>query len=1026
MRDLSAGALSDAGTALGKPSVAGSCDSGKDADWNGHPRMFCDASSLDFEGFEEWTKSGVTMRIMAFGSVTAADDWWSKSLPDYDHSDPFSGIVDYRNHTVFLGFPVIEEVRGVSNFTGTLYLLHSNLVLIIGEIVRREDKNVLVAALHRQAAALLNALTRSLEEPVMAFVDPFIPSLNPENLQSCYSLHLIVYMYNDVYPDEVTCSVADGNVTTPISCGTPSLVHSVPPGFCVDYETWNTPSPVQFTTKPTIYTFTTTVKKAGFTKTAAINFLYPKEPEHDATDDGRFMLAVYEWIYFKGFPAEVQWSLKSAGPPLGGETVFYEMTGTGGGQVAVSVLDEAVTDFDGSVNLAVLSDPLFTGEAHTLQEHGMTEINAVSGEIAPPVGSRASVRGLLDNLEYYGFFVSPLGTYRIVHHVGGVSTPVVDWTRSDAITPGYGAWNQLRMVRAGGALTFYANGILLHTIESPAFSQGIFGLYATDSDDPGNPARVQFDHIAFLGTLAEPRVKLEVQKPGSGAGTVTSTPAGISCGTDCRQYYKKNTVVTLSAAAAAGSAFTGWSGACSGTAGCTVTMDGDKTVTAQFLPTGSIVEDFSDGVAQNWEDDGSGRWSVTGGAYVMAGNKGNAKRFALYDGTFCDVRFQADMRKTAGDQPGTNYSYGLHFRGDAEDSSYYSIVIATDGKYMIGKRVDGAFTVLVNWTASPALVPGHGQWNTLTIEAVGTSLKFFSNSTLLATLEDPSLICGTVGLYAYDAASSDVPDRVEFDNVVIVPLDSGETRVLTVTKTGDGTVTAASGINCGTSCSASYPKGTPVILTATPAPGYDFAYYTGGCASVDPSCSLTLDADTTVTARFVSKKTKKVNLVVAKTRTNKGDGTVASTDGRIACGTDCREGYYPGSPVKLRATALPNSVFTSWINCPSAIGDTCTLAANKNLTVKAVFIGPYTLKVQRVLKNKAGGTVTSAGGGIACGTDCVEQYIYNTAVTLTATPDAGSTFTGWTGCDTYSGNTCTVAMNKAKTIRATFDKPRPR
>jgi uncharacterized repeat protein (TIGR02543 family) len=67
-----------------------------------------------------------------------------------------------------------------------------------------------------------------------------------------------------------------------------------------------------------------------------------------------------------------------------------------------------------------------------------------------------------------------------------------------------------------------------------------------------------------------------------GSGTVTSDPGGIDCPGDCQEGYDDGTAVTLTAAPAEGWAFVGWSGACSGTGGCEVTMDGDRSVTATF------------------------------------------------------------------------------------------------------------------------------------------------------------------------------------------------------------------------------------------------------------------------------------------------------------------------------------------------------------------------------------------------------------------------------------------------------------
>jgi hypothetical protein len=75
---------------------------------------------------------------------------------------------------------------------------------------------------------------------------------------------------------------------------------------------------------------------------------------------------------------------------------------------------------------------------------------------------------------------------------------------------------------------------------------------------------------------------LSVGRKGTGAGTVTSIPPGISCGTDCSEPFARDTVVTLYAEAAPGSTFAGWSGACSGTGTCTVTMNEDRFVTAAF------------------------------------------------------------------------------------------------------------------------------------------------------------------------------------------------------------------------------------------------------------------------------------------------------------------------------------------------------------------------------------------------------------------------------------------------------------
>jgi hypothetical protein len=76
-------------------------------------------------------------------------------------------------------------------------------------------------------------------------------------------------------------------------------------------------------------------------------------------------------------------------------------------------------------------------------------------------------------------------------------------------------------------------------------------------------------------------------KAGTGAGIVSSSPAGIYCGSHCSQSYQPGTVVTLRATAAAGSSFVRWTGACYGTGPCLVTMAAAKSVTATFNRTAS-------------------------------------------------------------------------------------------------------------------------------------------------------------------------------------------------------------------------------------------------------------------------------------------------------------------------------------------------------------------------------------------------------------------------------------------------------
>jgi hypothetical protein len=79
------------------------------------------------------------------------------------------------------------------------------------------------------------------------------------------------------------------------------------------------------------------------------------------------------------------------------------------------------------------------------------------------------------------------------------------------------------------------------------------------------------------------RFTLTVEKAGVGSGSVTSSPPGISCGTDCSAPYDSGTVVTLTATPSLLNIFTGWNG-CDSVSGatCRVTMSGARSVTASF------------------------------------------------------------------------------------------------------------------------------------------------------------------------------------------------------------------------------------------------------------------------------------------------------------------------------------------------------------------------------------------------------------------------------------------------------------
>ncbi len=252
------------------------------------------------------------------------------------------------------------------------------------------------------------------------------------------------------------------------------------------------------------------------------------------------------------------------------------------------------------------------------------------------------------------------------------------------------------------------------------------------------------------------------------------------------------------------------------------------------------------------------------------------------------------------------------------------------------------------------------------------------------------------------------------------------TFALAVSKTGNGTGTVLSdldGIDCGHACSAPFAQSTTVTLTAAPSSGSILKSWSGCASTSADTCNVTMDKTKTVAATFALQNP--VKLTVSKTKQNNGDGEIVSSDGSIDCGANCSRSYAKGSSVTLTANPGALSYFNGW-SIPSCAGTTCTVAITANQTVKATFIGPETLKVTNSSVNKGTGTVTNSTWGIDCAPGskghCKASSIpYGTQVTLTATPDSGSSVLSWSVSD-CTGTTCSVTMNKARNVTVKFKK----
>jgi len=153
--------------------------------------------------------------------------------------------------------------------------------------------------------------------------------------------------------------------------------------------------------------------------------------------------------------------------------------------------------------------------------------------------------------------------------------------------------------------------------------------------------------------------------------------------------------------------------------------------------------------------------------------------------------------------------------------------------------------------------------------------------------------------------------------------------------TGTGTISSSpSGINCGSTCSATFSGGTSVTLTATPGANSTFAGWSGGCTGTSTSCTVPMDANTTVTATFNPATAHSVHLTVQTS--GSGTGTVSSSPVAIQCPGTCTAGFNSGSHVTLTAAAATASAFTGWSGACTGLGD-CSLTLTADASVTATF-----------------------------------------------------------------------------------------
>lgn len=158
------------------------------------------------------------------------------------------------------------------------------------------------------------------------------------------------------------------------------------------------------------------------------------------------------------------------------------------------------------------------------------------------------------------------------------------------------------------------------------------------------------------------------------------------------------------------------------------------------------------------------------------------------------------------------------------------------------------------------------------------------------------------------------------------------------------------------------------------------------------------------------------------TKNGTGAGTVSSASFRLNCGSICSEAFNAGIDVVLSAVPSAGSTFTGWGGACSGTGTTCTVTMTQARNVSATFTLPspqtttYTLTV---IKSGTGTGSVSSPSGVDCGATCSASIASGISVTLTATPNTGSTFAGWSGACSGAG-ACTTTMSQARNVAAAF------
>ena len=482
---------------------------------------------------------------------------------------------------------------------------------------------------------------------------------------------------------------------------------------------------------------------------------------------------------------------------------------------------------------------------------------------------------------------------------------------------------------------------------------------------------------------------LSVTKSGNGgtSGQITSSPAGIDCGLDCFEKYSQGTAVTLTAISSAQATFNGWSGACSGKdPRCVITINQATEVTANFI-----------GQTVNLSVTKSG----TGFGKITSSPTG------IDCGTDCSEPIVLDTEVVLNAKAATGSTFS-GWSGACSGSNYSCTIKLSEAK-TVGARFNlkaGTYPITVSHSG-----PGKVISSPSGIDCGDSCQASFSAAVTLTAVPDSG---ASFQSWSGSCAGSGKTCAV-YQAVNTTAIFQGARYRVTITKegSGTGTITSSSGkISCGSTCSGLFDYNSQETLTAAPSGGSSFTGWISPCAGLKEPCTLKVTGDTIAKAVF---NLNYYTLSVSKTGT--GLGKVTGSPSGIDCGSTCSRSYIYNSKVALTAAAADGSEFLGWSGVCSG-KETCTVSLKDNTAVTANFsLKQYTMNVSRTGSGQ--GKIVSSLSGIDCGTSCSGKFGYNTRVTLTAVPEPGSYFNGWSG-DCSGSEACVLMTAGSKSASASF------